>query len=185
MQPINPAGYSFKKMVTIFFISTAVSIIMNFSGCSKKDAYSASFAQKLPEFSLQDPSGKTFTDKNFSKNGLVLVVTSPILQNKKAQEDWNKYLSKAKSGSKAKWVYLEDLQPSFFKNKAIEGMKKGYEPGKEPILLIDRDGKIRRKLKVFEKKTVVLVYDGDDKLVYSETGKPSAQVAKTIWEKAK
>ncbi len=92
---------------------------------------------------------------------------------------------KAKAGSKAKLVYLEDMQASFFKGEAMRRMKKDYEFGKEPILLLDNSGKIRRALKVPKKKTVVLVYDGDGKLVYSEMNKPSAQAAETIWKKVK
>lgn len=152
---------------------------------TKGGSDSAPFAQRLPKFSLQDPDGNTFTNESFSKDGLVLVVTAPILKNKSAQEGWNRHLLKAKTGSKAKLVYLEDMQPSFFKGKAIRGMKKDYKFGKEPILLIDNSGKIRLALKVPEKKTVVLVYNGDGKLVYSETNKPSAEAAGTIWKKVK
>lgn len=151
---------------------------------AKEKSASGSFAPTLPSFSLKDPVGKTFT-QNLSKEGLVLVVTAPILKNKGAQEGWNKVLSKAKSGSQAKWVFVEDLEPSFFKNMAIHGMKKGYEPGKEPILLVDSKGTLRRALGAPEKKTVVLVYNRDNKLVYSETEKPSALAAETIWKKVK
>lgn len=152
---------------------------------SKEGSGSGSFAQVLPNFSLPDPVGKTFKNEDFSKDGMVLVVTAPISTNKSAQEDWNKYLLKAKGGSNAKLVFLEDMQPSFFKGKAKSGMKKDYQAGKEPILLIDDSGKTREALKVPEKKTVVLVYSGDGKLVHSETGKPSAQAAKVLWEKVK
>ncbi len=115
----------------------------------------------------------------------MLVVTAPILKNKSAQEGWDKYLLKAKAGSKAKLVLLEDMQPSFFKGKAIREMKKDYKFGKEPILLLDKNGEIRQALKVPEKKTVILVYNGSGKLVYSVTDKPSAEVAETIWKKVK
>ncbi len=146
---------------------------------------STAFAQKLPSFSLKDLGGKTFTDKSLTKKGLVLVVTAPILKNKGAQEGWDNYLSKARSGSKAKWVYLEDLQPSSFKGAAMKGMKKDFKSGNEPILLVDKEGKLRRTLGVDEKKTVVLVYDHNGKLVHSETGKPSAKAAEAIWKKVK
>lgn len=143
---------------------------------------SSPFAQTLPSFSLKDPDGNTFTNGSFSKDGLVVVVTAPILKNKSAQEGWNKHLLKAKTGSKAKLVFLEDMQPSFFKGAAIKAMKKDYKFGKEPILLIDKSGDIRSAMKVTKKNTVVLVYNGEGKLVHSEIGKPSANAAKAIWK---
>lgn len=143
----------------------------------------ADFAQILPEFSLQDPSGKTFTRDSISQNGVVLVVTAPTLGDEKVQEGWDKYLSRGKTGSKCRYVYVEDLQQSMFKDKATEGMKKNYISGQEPILLIDTHGTLRRALGVSAKKTVVLVYDRDGKLVHSETRGPSAHSAATIWGK--
>jgi cytochrome oxidase Cu insertion factor (SCO1/SenC/PrrC family) len=143
----------------------------------------AVYAGKLPDFSLQDPAGETFTRASLAKDGLVLVVTAPLLRNKGAQEGWDKYLLDAKSGSKAKLAYIEDMKPSKFKEMALKGMKKDYEPGKEPILLIDNDGELRRRLNVPEKKTVVLVYDKVGRLVHSEAAKPSPGAAQTIWVK--
>lgn len=170
---------------TVMTFTAVLSLIAVRGIFAKGDSDSGSFAQKLPNFSLQDPGGKTFTNGSLSKDGLVLVVTAPTLTNKAAQEDWDKLLSEAKSGSKAKWVYVEDLQQSSFKRKAISGMKKDYKPGKEPILLLDEQGKLRRALGAHEKKTVVLVYDSDGKLVHSETGKPSPKAAEAIWKKVK
>lgn len=141
------------------------------------------YAGELPDFSLQDPAGETFTKDSLAKDGLVLVVTAPILRNKGAQEGWDKYLRDAKSGSKAKLAFIEDMTPSLFKGMAMKGMKKGYKPGKEPILLIDNDGDVRRQLNVPRKKTVVLVYSNDGTLVHSEEAKPSFGAAETIWRK--
>ncbi len=146
---------------------------------------SSAFAQTLPDFSLKAPDGQIFTREGLSKNGLVLVVTAPILKNKKAQEGWNRYLLNAKSSSQGRFVYLEDLQASAFKGMAIRGMKKKYQSGKEPVLLIDDTGKTRQALKVSQKRTVVLVYDRDGNLIYSETGKPSSKAASIIWQKLK
>lgn len=143
------------------------------------------FASKLPNFSLKDPVGKMFTSKDLSRDGLVLVVTAPILKAESAQKGWDQHLMKAKAGSKAKLVFLEDMQPSLFKGKAMNGMKKEYKPGKEPILLIDHSGNIRRALKVSAKSTVVLVYSQSGELVYSRIDKPSAQAAQMIWARVK
>jgi hypothetical protein len=172
-----------KNRFFFFVCGFALASMIAMAGVSAKE--NSSFAKKIPNFSLKDPVGKAFTNKDLSKDGLVLVVTAPILKNKSAQEGWSDQLMKAKGSSKAKLVLLEDMQPSAFKGKAKNEMEKEYEPGKEPILLIDNSGETRKDLKVPEKETVVLVYDNDGKLVYSETGKPSTDAAKKIWEKVK
>lgn len=161
------------------FVAVLSLIIIN-SGVVRS---AGSFAQTLPNFSLKDPVEKTFTKAGLSKNGLVLVVTAPILSDESAQKGWDRYLSKAKAGSKAKWVYIEDMQPSLFKGQAMSGMKKDYVSGRQPILLLDTDGKLRRALGVSEKSTVVLVYDGNGKLIHSETGQPSSKAAEAVWKK--
>ncbi|WP_347275520.1 hypothetical protein [Candidatus Kuenenia sp.] len=173
-----------------WFLFIALTIVLTSVSCTEKAHTlgvpgSPPFAQTLPDFSLNDPNGNTFTNESISKDGIVLVVTAPILKNKSAQEKWNKYLLKAKAGSKAKLAFMEDMQPSLFKGVAIKGMKKDYKFGKEPILLIDNDGEIRRALKVPKGKTIILVYDRDGKLVHLEAGKPSAQAAETMWKKVK
>ncbi|MDO8526119.1 MAG: hypothetical protein Q7T03_00355 [Deltaproteobacteria bacterium] len=138
------------------------------------------FQQMLPDFSLKDPANKTFTKKDVLAEGAVFVVTAPIMRNQKAQEGWEKYLSGKKSG-KGKLILLEDMSPSMFKKTALKRMKEEYEPGKEPILLIDPKGQLREKLGVKKKETVVLVYNKDGKLVFNTTEKPSAKGADKIW----
>lgn len=173
--------YNFLALGFLFFVMTPLAF-----GMDKVDnsmMHSSEFAQILPDFSLKDPVGKVFTKADVYKNGLVLVVTAPILKNKDAQERWNKYLLDAKAGSKGRFVILEDMKPSLFKGMALKGMKKDYISGREPILLIDVDGQVRAALKVAEKQTVVLVYDKSGKLVYAEKGKPTAAVASSMWKK--
>lgn len=145
-------------------------------------AQEGTYNSQLPEFSLQDPTEKIFTQKDFS-HGIVLVVTAPILANESYQRGWSDILVKTKGSSKARLVFIEDMTPSYFKSIALNRMKKEYVSGKEPILLIDSDGELRKKLKVEEKKTVVLVYNKNGKLIYSETDRPSDERARTIWQK--
>lgn len=140
------------------------------------------YSTQLPAFSLQDPAGKIFTQKDFA-HGIVLVVTAPILANESYQRGWSDILVKTKGTSKARVVFVEDMTPSYFKKIALNSMKKEYEPGKDPILLIDHDGELRKNLRVEEKKTIVLVYNKNGKLIYSETGRPSDERARAIWHK--
>ncbi len=160
----------------LFFIGLISFFI--FPVYAQEEIYSA----QLPAFSLQDPTGKIFTQKDFN-HGVILVVTAPILANESYQRGWSDMLVKTKGTSKARVVFVEDMTPSYFKKIALNSMKKEYEPGKDPILLIDHDGALRNNLKVEEKKTIVLVYNKNGKLIYSETGKPSDERARAIWQK--
>lgn len=174
----------------IFFPFVALGIFSIFSagGCQQQTNVSIREAQRftsqLPNFSLKDPAGKTFTRKDvLKKGGLILVVTAPILSNKEAQEGWDKNLEKVKS-SKATLVFLQDMSPSSFKGQALSSMKKEYRPGKEPILLIDEKGELRQKLGVPEKATVVLAYDKKGVLVGSETQAPNASAGERLLKSA-
>lgn len=138
--------------------------------------------QTLPKFSLKDPAGRTFTEKDFSNDGVIVVVTAPILSCEDTQREWDRLFDKARPGKKGRVLFVEDMSPSMFKKKALQAMKKEYEPGKEPILLIDPQGKLRKQLGVKLKETAVLVYDRDGKLVHNECSKPSQQGAYEIWK---
>ena len=139
----------------------------------------------LPEFSLKDPVGKVFTKKDILKNGATFVVTAPILSSKKEQEEWAKYLKGTKYKGKGRLIFLEDMSPSSFKGTAISEMKKRSDPGKDPLLLIDPKGELRKKLGVEKEDTIVLVYDKEGRRVHEERGKPSQESASRIWKSLK
>ncbi len=164
-------------------ILTSLIVVSIFTVACDKMTPKSKSSKSLPSFSLKDPSGKIFTDKDISKEGVVLVLTAPILSNKDEQEGWDKYLGAIKSG-KATLVFVEDMGPSAFKSTALKRMEKEYAPGQEPILLIDENGSLRKKLGVAEKNTVVFVYDGDGNEVLVETGDPSAESGKRIADAA-
>lgn len=140
------------------------------------------FSSTLPAFSLMDPAGRTFTEKDFANNGVIIVVTAPILSCEETQKEWDRLLDKARPGHKGRVVFVEDMTPSIFRKKALQEMKKEYEPGKDPILLIDSEGKLRKQLGVKLKETAVLVYDRDGKLVLEECRKPNPRSAYDIWK---
>lgn len=139
------------------------------------------YAKELPDFTLPDPNGRMLSRESLGKDGIVLVVTAPTLSNKDAQEGWAKVLVGAKGAAKAKLVYLQDMQPAIFKDTARSEMRKEYAPEKEPILLLDEDGTLRKRLHVPEEKTVVLVYDRSYRLLHAEEGEPTEAHAKEIW----
>ena len=136
----------------------------------------------LPEFSLKDPRGKAFTRKDILNNGAVFVVTAPILSNQQEQEDWAKYLVATKHKRNGWLIFLQDMSPSFFKRIALNQMRKQSDPGKEPLLLIDPKGEMRRKLGVEKEATIVLVYNKKGRRVHEEKGKPSQKSASRIWK---
>jgi len=173
---MNFRRFSFSLLwaLGIFYLSSAVYAEEGASSIKN-------FAKTLPAFSLKDPNGKTFSAKTLSKKGLVLVVTAPIMSNEGDQKGWDEQLRQAKHGCSGRLVFLQDMTPSSFKDTAIDAMKKDYRPGVEPLLLIDQSGKVRASLKVGEKATVVLVYNSSRRLVYAETGPPSASAAQKAW----
>ena len=157
------------------------------TACGKwfSEKKAAHTGKDLPEFSLKDPRGKIVTKKDILKNGVIFVVTAPILSDKKEQEDWAKYLKTARHKGKARLIFLQDMSPSSFKGTALSEMKKQSDPGMDPLLLIDPKGETRKKLGVKEEATVVLVYDKKGRLVHEERGKPSQKSASLIWKSLK
>lgn len=138
-------------------------------------------AQDLPRFTLKDPVGRSHCSTEIGKYGLVLVVTAPILSCENFQKGWDRFLPAFKPKTPAQLFFIEDMTPSLFKEIALSEMKKGHKPGGNPTLLIDTTGSVRRALGVAEKKTVVLVFNASGKLVFTESGRPSAASAKKIW----
>jgi hypothetical protein len=169
---------------SIILLLIFMAVVVSSTACGKKTSEKeAAHARKdLPEFSLKDPGGKAFSRKDILKNGAVFVVTAPILSNKKEQEDWAKYLKATKHKGKGRLVFLQDMSPSSFKREALSEMKKKSEPGIDPLLLIDPNGEMRKKLGVKVEATVVLVYDKKGRLVHVERGKPSQKSASQIWK---
>lgn len=140
---------------------------------------------RLPNFSLPDPGGTYHSSNEIAKNGLVLVVTAPTLHDKSSQEGWDKYLVQTMPKGRSKLVFIEDMSVSSFKGIALKDMKKDWSPNIPPLLLIDNSGSTRKLLGVGRDETKVFVYDKNGKLIYSDSGTPSASSAKVIWQKLK
>ncbi len=139
----------------------------------------------LPEFLLKDPRGRAFTRKTILANGAVFVVTAPILSNKEKQENWAKYLKATKQMCKGRLIFLQDMSPCSFQEMALNEMKKQSDPRKDPLLLIDPNGEMRRKLGVKKEATIVLAYDKNGKRVHVERGGPNQGSASRIWRSLK
>ena len=169
-------------------ITVVVAMLMGLvavTGCEKKEKAAAiEKTEGLPNFALLDPAGIKHTRDELLKGGLVMVVTAPTLSQGKAQKGWSAFLEKSKPKA-SHLVFLEDESTSAFKGMAEKEMKKEYKVGDPIILLLDKEGSLRSKLGLEKGKTVVLVYDDDGKLLYSNKGNPSEAGAHTIWSKLK
>jgi len=142
------------------------------------------YAPELPEASLEDPLGTQLSLRELARarGGLVLVVTAPTLANEDAQEGWDEHLRAARPAEDlGRLVFLQDMEPSWFEDTALERMREAYDPDDEPILLIDPEGDVRAALGVEEDETVVLVYDGAGRFVRAEEGEPSRSRARRLW----
>lgn len=140
------------------------------------------FAARLPDFHLKDPAGREHTRAEVLTKGVVLVVTAPTVDNEDDQRGWEEELRKARpAGAEGRLVFVEDLSASWVPGLALQGMRREFRDGVEPLLVVDEEGALRRALRVERGKTVVLVYDARGQLVHDETGGPAAHRAARTW----
>ncbi|HCU24273.1 MAG TPA: hypothetical protein DF383_04570 [Deltaproteobacteria bacterium] len=138
---------------------------------------------KLPSFILPDPQGGMHSSAQLVANGLVVIITSPILKDKSAQEGWSRDLVASRGSHPASIILIEDMTASAFQGIAASHMKKDWEPGTLPILLEDKTGKVHAAFDVGKNQTKVFVYDKVGSLIYSTISAPSMAGAKTVWSK--
>ncbi len=171
----------YSKHIILFILMVVVVLSM---ACGKwfPDKKTVQTEINLPEFSLKDPQGKTYSREDIIKNGAVFVITAPTLKNKKDQEEWAKYLTKAKHSCKGRLIFIQDMSPSSFKGIALNEMKKKSNPDKEPLLLIDPKGDTRSKLGVKKDSTIVMAYNKEGIRVHEGREKPSYKSASQVWK---
>ena len=138
----------------------------------------------LPQFVLADPDGKKHASGEILKGGLVLVVTAPTYHTEKAQRAWGDLLPAAKPKGKGRLVFLEDMTASSFKGTARKQMRKEFQEGMPPLLLLDEDGHVRTALGAPKDETWILAFDAGGQQRLVEKGAPSAAAAKRLWAAA-
>ncbi|MBI3832218.1 MAG: hypothetical protein HY291_22035 [Planctomycetes bacterium] len=131
------------------------------------------YVQKLPVFKLKDPGDTEHSQDavlKTAKKGLVVVVTIPNAKHGTQQSSWqSKLMKKDWPAEQFNMIMLEDLsQSGSVKDKALDGMKKNFKPEKQPLLLIDYTGDVRKSFNVPQDTTVLLVFDKDGQLVHAE-----------------
>ena len=135
----------------------------------------------LPQFVLADPNGKKHASSELLKGGLVLVVTAPTYHTEKAQRAWGDLLPAAKPKGKGRLVFLEDMTASSFKGTARKQMRKEFQEGMPPLLLLDEDGHVRTALGAPKDETWILAFDAGGQQRLVEKGAPSAAAARRLW----
>lgn len=140
---------------------------------------------KLPSFNLPDPQGGMHSSSQLVANGLVVIVSAPLLHDKAAQVGWSKDLVATRGSNPASIILLEDMTATAFKSIASKEMKKDWKPGTLPIILEDNTGKVHAAFGVGKNTTKVFAYDKSGNLVYSTAAGPSVAAAKTLWGKLK
>jgi hypothetical protein len=138
----------------------------------------------LPQFLLADPNGKKHASSELLKGGLVLVVTAPTYHNEKAQRAWGDLRPAAKPKGKARLVFLEDMTASSFKGTAKKEMRKEFQEGVPPLLLLDEDSHVRAALGVPKNETWILAFDAGGRQRLVQKGAPSEAAAKRLWAAA-
>ena len=139
-------------------------------------------AQQIPDVTLPDPEGGKHHLPTLAKSGgLVLVITSPTLDDKSAQEAWSRLLASARGANQGTFVMVEELEDAFLKSIALHEMKEHWKPGDVPLLLVDHSGKLCAKLDVCKDETAVLVYNHKGVLVKRYTGPPNKARAEAMW----
>jgi len=150
--------------------------------CTLLTAVSA-FAQGVPDITLQDPHGGTHNLKALAgAGGLILVISSPTLEERSAQEKWTKLLSDTRESNRGTFVLVEDMGDAFLKSIALHEMKEEWKPGDVPLLLVDNGDTLNSVLDVHSEETVIFAYDKRGKRVKCYAGVPSKNEARAIWK---
>ena len=147
------------------------------------------FGSSVPEFMLKDPLGiEKQGAKLYGACGMLIMLTVPSLAQYEKQVRWQKLLKSAKWPERfaPTCVVLEDLsQQRMFKERARAAMKEKYvsEPG-GVVVLIDEDGSVRRKFRVQENETVILLADSNGAIIHHESDEvaPGPEAARRVMQ---
>ena len=141
----------------------------------------------LPSFTLADPSGEEHSSRELAAKGLILVVTTPTMDQGDAQKAWSKALGESRpSGSEVRLVFLQDMSQSWFEDTVRERLREEHEADEgSTLLLLDEEGEVRAKLGVPEDATQVLVYGPQGELrTQVESSPAEAGAPEELWREA-
>ncbi|MDP3500547.1 MAG: hypothetical protein Q8S33_09445 [Myxococcales bacterium] len=144
------------------------------------------WAQTLPAFKLLDPLDRVFTHEPLVARGAVVVVTAPTHSQGDVQKAWSLALRSLPVEDKGPvLVMLEDMSQSWFRPIVLSRMKSSYRPTSRLWLLLDEGGVTRKALGVPEARTLAFAFGPGGKLMAVETGEPTPEGAKRLFEAAR
>lgn len=142
-------------------------------------------SRTLPDFALRDPAGRLHTRASLASHGLVVLVTAPTLASEDDQRAWDGFLCATRpDAASAQLAFVEDLDQSWFPDRAARAMREEYDPKGVVVVLVDREGALRRALRVDEGRTVLFAFDASGNRRFAHSGEPSEAAARRAWEAA-
>lgn len=142
-------------------------------------------SRTLPDFALRDPAGRLHTRASLASHGLVVLITAPTLASEDDQRAWDGFLCATRpEAAGAQLAFVEDLDQSWFPDRAARAMREEYDPKGPVVVLVDREGALRRALHVDEGQTVLFAFDASGNRRFAHSGEPSEAAARRAWEAA-
>ena len=139
--------------------------------------------KELPAFKLKDPLGKEHTQEDLKRRGALIIVTIPNVKHAAPQDQWGRWITKKgwkKDGPLL--VFIEDLTQvaEGLREKALSELKDKYREDKQPLILLDVDGTVRKSFGVTMDETVVVLSNKEGKVVHVAQEEPTIEKVKEI-----
>jgi len=161
------------------FAATVLALV-----CCAAPAYAQNaVVAKLPDFKLQDPHGKEHTQEELKPRGAVIIITIPNVKHASQQDQWARWLTKKgwqKDGPLL--VFIEDLTQTaeLLRARALAELKEKHREGKQPLLLLDPLGAVRKSFGINVDETVVVVVNAAGQIVHVAEEEPTVEKVKAI-----
>jgi hypothetical protein len=156
----------------LFFLSTSI---------AAEDSHK--YLKSIPAGSLPDPHGKIYTTDGKLTRPVIAIFSVPDWSQGPVQEKWAKQLADdpvTRLPDLVGLYLIEDMSEAMFRETARKEIKKQYNSGDRPVILIDEQGTYRKRFQVDKGETCVLVYDQNNQLRLIEKGKATEAAVKNI-----
>jgi len=124
---------------------------------------SGDYPHMLGAYDLTDPAGATHTEREVAKKVCIVIFSVPDMDQGDLQQTWSDLLGnkpETKMPDTVAFLLIEDIsQAGFFKDMALDGMKKQFTPQSRPMVLMDQDGSFSKKFALPADSTEIFIYD--------------------------
>jgi len=121
------------------------------------------YVRMLGAYELADPSGAMHTEQEVTKKVCIVIFTVPDMNQGDMQQAWSDLLAnkpETKVPDTVALLLLEDIsQAGFFKDMALDSMKKQFTPQSRPLVLMDQDGGFCKRFGLPPDTTEIFIYD--------------------------